>query len=806
VDRNRTNTLNFRNHASVVMWSLGNENGGGSSFHAALKAVRELDPTRPVHYQCWPTGEGNPADVDSQMYTHPDWVEKIATDPKLTKPFYMCEYAHAMNNSMGSICDYNDIIDRHESLMGAAIWEWQDQGLWNRRNPARVYLAYGGGFGEKPNDEYFIHKGVVWHDRTPKPHYPEMKKAYQWIAAEPVDLKAGKVLIRNKYQFIDLKRFRGTWDVSEDGKVVQHGNLPVPPLGPRQEAVVAVPFRAVKPKAGAEYFLRISFTMASAENWAKAGHEVASEQFLLPFASPAPVLKVVGAVGLSEEDGLINVSGRGFELVFDRRTGTISRMTQGGRDLLLVDGGPRPHLWRAPHCNDDFWANDGWRRCGLRSLSWRPLSASVTRLSPSAVRVQMNNYAEGKRGFGMNHAAAYTVYGDGTIVMDNAMSFQGPRIALARLGLRLFLDRRHDRVSYLGRGPMENYSDRKRGSDVILHSGRVADELTPYAKPMEAGNHEDVRWMALADPSGSGLLAVAGDGVIQASALPYSDEVLEPPEYSCDLPQSRSTVLVLAARTLGVGSAACGPRPMDKYITYADGVRFTVVFRLLGGHAKDARGMARFSLNQRPLPPVAMRPEKGRVGPAETRSGEKTSAAFGTAPLASWTGPVDCGEGGVLSYRVEAAGAQPLSGVLAFPSSVGEWKVRADSFQEGAGDPENAIDGDVHTFWHTQWEPESPKHPHELVIDFGKVLTVKGIRYHGREWNSNGRVAEYEVYMSTDGVKWGLPHAKGKFQNKSSAQAALFDAPVEGRYLKFVALSEVEGKPYTSVAELDVIR
>ncbi len=209
----------------MVIWSLGNECGGGSNFREAVKAVKAIDNTRPVHYEPFGIGPNNPADIDSQMYTAVAGVEQIAKSDR-KKPFYLCEYAHAMNNSMGSIGDYNDVFDAYEGLMGGAIWEWQDQALWNLRDPANPHLVYGGGFGEVPNDHYFICKGVVFADRTPTPKYAEAKRAYQWIGLAADDLAAGKIKVRNKYQFINLDRFDITWTLSEDGTVIDRGTLP----------------------------------------------------------------------------------------------------------------------------------------------------------------------------------------------------------------------------------------------------------------------------------------------------------------------------------------------------------------------------------------------------------------------------------------------------------------------------------------------------------------------------------------------------------------------------------------------------
>ncbi|HNX34211.1 MAG TPA: glycoside hydrolase family 2 TIM barrel-domain containing protein [Kiritimatiellia bacterium] len=589
VDRNVANAENFKNHASVVMWSLGNEAGSGPNFLAALKAVKALDTSRPVHYERFGTGAKNPADVDSQMYTHWTQIERIAQDPTLTKPFYMCEYAHAMNNSMGSIGEYNDVFDTYPALMGGAIWEWQDQGLWNRRDPKRVYLAYGGGFGEVPNDHYFIHKGVVFHDRSPKPHYPEMKKAYQWIGIAADDLAAGKVKIRNKYAFLPLNGFAGTWSVTADGDEIADGKLPKLSLAPGAEETVAIPLPKFRAKPGAEYFLRVSFKLAKNAPWAKAGHEVAWQQFKLPVAVPAPVadVAVMEPLTLKQDAAAISVTGDGFAVTFDKATGFISALERDGQNLLAANGGPRLHLWRAAHKTDDMWAFNDWKRYGLIDPQWKIVSLSAQQASPAVVRVTATLELQGAGAFRIGHTAAYTVFGDGSVAVDNSVNPQGKKIPFARLGVRLLLDPALDQFAYLGRGPMENYADRKRGSDVGLYTGTVRGNMTPYAKPMENGNHEDVRWAAVTGKRKPGLMAQAdAGGVLQAGVLPYTDEQMDPVEYTVDLPPSAASAFVIAARTTGVGSNGCGPRPADEYVVWSAPASFSYVLRLLPAGAK----------------------------------------------------------------------------------------------------------------------------------------------------------------------------------------------------------------------------
>ena len=588
IDRNVANTENFKNHPSVIVWSLGNENGrGGSNFRAAMAAIKTIDNTRPVHYEGFGTGKQNPADLDSRMYTQVADVERIANDTIFKKPFYMCEYAHAMFNSMGAIGEYNDLFDKYPALLGGAIWEWQDQGIWNKRNPDHVILAYGGGFGEFPNDRYFIHKGVVASDRSLKPHYPEMKHAYQWIGISEGNLESGIIKIRNKYQFINLDGFTASWTLSENGKVIHSGILPSLDLQPGKEIAVQVPYENGNAKEGAEYFLRISYTLANDQIWAKKGYEIASQQFLLPVKTLAskPAVSDNKPLTVTRGDNEVTLKGEGFTVVFDMTTGTFSRLEHNGLNILKTGGGPKLHLWRAPHRNDDMWADRGWVNTGLKELKWTTQAISVDQTNGSEVRISVKLSGEGKNNFTVNHDVVYKVSGDGSITAENIVTSTNPQQIIARMGVRMFLDKQFEQVEYFGRGPMENYVDRKRGFDVGLYKSTVKQLLTPYEKPMDAGNHEDVRWVRITNPDGTGISAMGTNSLIQFTALPYSDEEMEKTEYRIDLPQSSASVLCLSYKTLGVGSNSCGPRPLPQYLVYAEPTTFTYKLNILTGES-----------------------------------------------------------------------------------------------------------------------------------------------------------------------------------------------------------------------------
>ena len=583
IDRNVANVENFKNHPSVIIWSMGNECGNGSNFRAALSTIKSIDETRPVHYCDFGMGEENPADIESVMYITVDDLERFAKDTTIKKPFFLAEYAHAMFNSMGALGEYNDIFDKYPELLGGTIWEWQDQGIYNKRDTNHPIIAYGGGFGEIPNDGYFIHKGVVFSDRSLKPHYPEMKKAYQWIGISAEDLQKGIIKIHNKYQFINLDGFVGSWTLSENGNEISHGAMNVPNLIPGAEALITIPYKPAKINEESEYFLRISFALAKDQIWAKKGFELASQQFKIPSKTLAakPEPNPVNPLTLTENDNEVTVKGTGFTVVFDKVTGTFSSFEKNGVNLLLKDGGPRLHLWRAPHRDDDNWADSSWVTSGLRELKWTTQTVAYEQKSPSTVTITVNLYAKGKNNFTVNHNVVYTISGDGSIKSENTFSSSNPQQVVARIGVRMLLNKQFDQVSYFGRGPMENYVDRKRGFDVGIYKSTIKEQLTPYEKPMDCGNHEDVRWAKVTTASGNGLMIQSDNTLMQISALPYSDEEMDKVEYRVDLPPSSATVFCISHLTLGVGSAGCGPGPLPQYIVYAAPTSFTYTIRLL---------------------------------------------------------------------------------------------------------------------------------------------------------------------------------------------------------------------------------
>ncbi|MHA4806884.1 glycoside hydrolase family 2 TIM barrel-domain containing protein [Flavitalea flava] len=584
LDRNVANVENFKNNPSVIIWSLGNECGsGGSNFRAALKIIKQIDPGRPTHYQGFGTGDDkNPADMDSEMYTQLGPLEEHAGDTRLTKPFYLCEYAHAMFNSMGSVSDYNDLFDKYPALLGGAIWEWQDQGINNHFDPKHPITAFGGGFGEVPNDHYFIHKGVVFSDRSLKPHYPELKHAYQWISITPGDLSTGMINIHNRYQFISLDDFQGEWSLTENGVEIEKGMLSIGHIAPGATEPVKVPYR-FSTKPGAEYFLRIAFSLQKDQSWAKKGFEIAAQQLELSkavVAAASPENSAVLPLELSEDTGRIFIGGKNFSLIFDKAKGTFSSLKSHNQELLTTGGGPMLHLWRAPHRNDDMWADNAWNKYGLKNISWTSGDVSSRRIATDKIEIHATLEGHGREGFTVNHQVSYIVNGDGSVLAGNEVYFSIPAIPVARIGVRMLLDTALRQFEYFGRGPMENYADRKSGSEIGIYRSSVAGQLTPYEKPMECGNHEDIRWASLNSRQNHGLTVKKDSAFLQVSALPYSDEEMQNVEYRIDLPASHVTALCIDERTMGVGSNSCGPRPLPYCTPVTEPQKWTYILKI----------------------------------------------------------------------------------------------------------------------------------------------------------------------------------------------------------------------------------
>ena len=567
-----------RNHPSVIMWSLGNEAGAGSNFEAASEWVHEHDPSRPVHYEgAW---NAEYVDIESRMYMPISFLtEYAARGPQ--KPLILCEYAHAMGNSIGNLQDYWDVIDAYPCLAGAFIWEWADHGIRRLDDEGREYWAYGGDFGDQPNDGNFCCDGIVLPDRTPEPEIFEVKKVYQQIAVEPVDLASGKVRVRNKHAFADLGFVRAVWRLSCDGRTVDSGELAIPTVEAGLAAVVDVPYRVPQVEPGAEYWLTVEFSLAGDHRWADAGHVVAWDQFKIPAAPAAPIIPgrrksfyEMPKVFIDERESSFVVRGRNFGISLCKETGVISSFSADGVQLMASP--LAPNFWRVPIDNDI--GNGMPERCGVWRHAGRDRTVTALgweRLADSAVAI----YVEGLISAGDSHySTVYIAHGTGDVVVRNTLALDECMPEVPRIGMKMEMSPDFRDVVWYGRGPHENYWDRKTGAPVGLYRLPVAKLGHPYARPQETGNRCDVRWAAFRRADGVGL-AIIGMPTFDMSAWDCAMGELEMARHVHELRRGQVITVNIDYKQMGVGGDdSWGARPHPEYTLYPKA--YTYSFRL----------------------------------------------------------------------------------------------------------------------------------------------------------------------------------------------------------------------------------
>ncbi|ROQ81614.1 beta-galactosidase [Streptomyces sp. CEV 2-1] len=584
VDRIRSMVERDKNHPSVVVWSLGNEAGGGSNFQAMADWVHARDASRPVHYE----GMNEVADLHSEMYTKPAQVEAYGRSGKQT-PFMLCEYAHAMGNSSGNLKEYWDIFDRYPNLHGAFVWDWVDQAI---RLPVpgdakHTYLSYGGDWHEGyPTDANFCCNGLVAADRTPHPGLLELKKVYQPVAVRAADLAAGTVTVRNKHLFSGLDAYELRWDVTCDGRSVQHGRLAAPKVAPGGEGTVRVPYRKPqKPEPGAEYWLNVSFVLKAKASWADAGHTVAAEQLALDWHTPAPAdpaPDTLPALDLDETDARVRISGRDMDVVLDKSTGTLASYRVKGR--LLLAGGPVPNFWRGPTDNDiGRGAQNSLRTWRDAGADRKVTSVRTGRPSPGVVTVEVACTLP-TAPTASTWTTVFTVRGDGEIRVRHTLEAAAGLPDLPMVGALLTVPEGFEQIDWYGRGPQENYWDRHTGAFVGRYRSTVDQQVAPYVRPEQTGNMTDVRHLSVTDRSGTGLLVRADpdeDGpLLETSVLHHSPFDLDGPKHPYELKRRDETILGVNHRQMGVGgNDSWGAPPLAEYLLHA-GRTYTYAYRL----------------------------------------------------------------------------------------------------------------------------------------------------------------------------------------------------------------------------------
>lgn len=756
-----------KNHPSVVMWSLGNEAGPGRNFQVAEKTIKTRDLSRPTHYE----RNNSIVDIGSNQYPSVGWTQDMAKNGdkqymgKL--PFYISEYAHNMMNAMGNLADYWEAIESSDTILGGAIWDWIDQGMYKTMPNGEKMLCYGGDFGDQPNSGQFVFNGVILSDLTPEPGYYEVKKVYQYITTT-ISPDGKNLVIFNKNFFTSLDDYEVSWSLKNNGDEIASGMLDIPHVGPRQKVEVPLTFLPEKIQRG-ELTLRIGYQLKSDKPWAQKGYELAFDQMELTphvkFKTSVPTDMFKAPEGkLTLNDDKTSIRGEGFSVRFDPKTGNLVQYTLKGQNLLKS-----PMVVNALRCasSNEPGVMEKLAQFGFRNMK-HELISSETIAKGSTVTIRQSVKISGEKSeviknYGGNTTTIepgsssmgdmtphfignyeWTIYADGTITCQSVLLPRGRVIELLRLGYELQLPGNLSHITYYGNGPYENYRDRQAASVLGKYTTTVKDSFFPYGRPQDCGNHENTRWVALTNDQGNGLLFGALGAPFAFSAIPFTTSELILANHPVQLPkQTDQTILVLSAETRGLGGASCGPGPMERDII---------------------------------------------------KTNKPYEMSFSIRPVTK--------ESALAAIKVPKATLD-----MTMQTRDDKFSIKSVSSQElGDGSAENAIDGDPDTIWHSEYNKTVTKYPHTLEIDLGKKQDIKGMSYLPRQGGGkNGMIAKYSVSVSTDGKNW-TQTAEGSFPDTAEIQRVLFEKPVQARYLQFKALSSLNGADFASAAEIDIIK
>lgn len=523
LDRTQRMYERDKNHPSIIIWSLGNEAGEGKIFEATYKWLKDQNDSRLVQYE--PAGEEHYTDVFAPMYPSIERLIKYAqSNPK--RPGIMIEYAHAMGNSVGNLKDYWQVIEKYDVLQGGFIWDWVDQSLEYTNEDGVKYWAYGKDFHpDLPSDGNFLNNGLLNPDREPHPHAYEVKKVYQAIRFSAKNLAKGQFVVENRFDFIDLAAYQLNWSLEAAGQAIAQGQQAMPDVPPSKKGLISVELPKLPKRDDKEYFITLSAVLKAPQGLLDAGHQVAVEQFAMPVKitpnKPQTTSLVMNVVKQNRTQ--LVFSNNQTQAIFDKETGWLMQYQHQGSELLVSP--LKANFWRAPTDNDLGNGMQKW--AGL----WQGASDNLqlTKLSHKSVKEGILVSATYQSSdFAGSYLVDYRIKHNGQIHVISALNLdKGQKLPnLPRLGMQLAMPGDYQKLSWFGRGPHENYSDRNTSALISLYKSAVKDQIHHYVRPQENANKTDVRWIALKDANGAGLLAV-GDKPLNASAWPYKQSDID---------------------------------------------------------------------------------------------------------------------------------------------------------------------------------------------------------------------------------------------------------------------------------------
>lgn len=513
-----------RNFTSIVTWSMGNESCYGRHFETLYKWAKTFDPTRPTQYEG--SGKEGVSDIYCPMYGR-IWSLREHVNQRQTRPLILCEYAHAMGNSVGNLQDYWDLIYKYDQLQGGFIWDWVDQTFEIKDTKGNKIWAYGGDMGYVgiPNDSNFCANGLVAADRSLHPHIWEVKKVYQYIHFEPVDFAPNRIRVTNRHDFIQLDNYLLRWVVEQDGHLVDSGSIDFPFIAPHAIGEIDIPMKEI-PQNGKEYFLKIEALTKTPSALVPQNHICAMEQWLLPvYGVPDMQLPESNEqISIESNQEFITFNASDFKVVFSTKSGDMSRLVYHDREMLIE--GLRPNFWRGLTDNDV--ANGTPHRCATWRLAGQNKKKINYTITPHTdgrsvlFTVQYHLHEQASE-----LTICYNIFGNGQInVSMRFIPGNKPLPEIPRFGMRMILSAEYNIMTWLGRGPHENYADRKTSAAIGRYEASVWEQYHPYIRPQETANKCDVRWMSFTNKHGEGIL-IAGEKPLSASAWNFPMEDIE---------------------------------------------------------------------------------------------------------------------------------------------------------------------------------------------------------------------------------------------------------------------------------------
>jgi beta-galactosidase len=543
-----------KNHPSIIIWSMGNESGDGPNWQACYDRIKEIDSSRPV--QSEDAGSQVYTDIICPMYARP-WHLKRHTNHLQTRPLIMCEYAHAMGNSVGNLQDYWDLIYKYEQLQGGFIWDWVDQTMAITDDAGNAIWGYGGdlGFEGVSNDSNFCANGLVAADRSLNPHIHEVKKVYQNFRFEHIPFHANQVKVTNLFDFIDSKRFRFEYAVQEDGLEISRGQLEVPNLLPGASAEVDIPIANLNTKAGAEYFLKIEAFVIQEQPLLEEGLLVAAEQFDLADGKAMQKLKTKGSVTMTQQGATLTLQAAGISYGFNKETGLLTSIKRMDQELLKKP--LQPYFWRAVTDNDLGNSMSSrlsvWKEAGER-MTCSSFTVKDEENGAPAIWIDLKDTISGAL-----LTSKYWVSSKGALFTEHELRVDDRNLPeLPRVGMTTSLSPAMKWMEWYGRGPHENYADRQTSAFIGRYKSTIEENFFPYVRPQETGYKTDVRWLNVSDDKGNGL-RIDGDPTVCVNVLPFEYSVLyhkkkgEPQKHGGSVRPGDEVTLFIDYGQMGVG-------------------------------------------------------------------------------------------------------------------------------------------------------------------------------------------------------------------------------------------------------------